>query len=212
MNGALKISFPQMVLFALCLSNASYGQATNKYRSVDILEWATKGYVQSTVINRLDLNARLAQIGWNRVLDPQRLKNDTGLSETKFMLREAKNALNAFNSKQSLRVQEIKEIIKRHPLKDSNHETIQDSLENRIRTYGFADLSKIEALTIELYGKGIHLLLTKKWEVLGSNLVFENDADADSFNNYAIRIGRSREKAALLQQSISKIRLRDGLR
>lgn len=63
------------------------------------MERFVKEFIDRFVAQRNDYLLELEAIGWNSILDAQRVKNDTTLSESKVMIARAKAIIDKYEKK-----------------------------------------------------------------------------------------------------------------
>lgn len=154
----------------------------------------------------LEINA----IGWEMILDPSRLNEDSTLIESKIIIQKAKDILEKYRAKHHTLLKDLRE--------DINNSNISESAKKQA-TNGFdasmAEASanidaswNLEERTLEEFENIITLLSAKKdvWVIQNNQILFANDDDLNTFNSYIASIQDLVNKAEMLQkQNVQKI-------
>jgi hypothetical protein len=141
---------------------------------------------------RNDYLLELEAIGWNGILDPNRIEKDKTFIESKVTIQKAKEIVKKYknrantlleNAKDNIRSLNVSESSKREMLSgfDRGMEKAKDNIDA---------MWSLEAKTINEFVSIITLLAARKgaWVVEGGQILFYNDSDLERFNSYIVSI------------------------
>lgn len=155
------------------------------------MEHFMKGYIDRLVVQRNDYLGELQAIGWNSILDAQRIKNDTTLSESKTMIGKAKVVVDKYEKKTAVLVQDTRARMSVLTMSETTTKAMLAGFDESTRKASarMDEQWKLEKQGI-LQSENIVLLLaaSKNWVVEGGDIVFSNDAELDQFNSYVQKI------------------------
>ena len=174
------------------------------------MERFMKEFMDQMATQRNDYLLELEAIGWNGVLDANRIKADKTFDESKVIIQKAKEVVSKYTA---------------------NTQTLLDSAKNNIRSLNISESSKrsmlsgfdrgmekakenidalwsLEAKTIKEFENIINLLAAKKgaWVVEGEQILFYNDSDLERFNSYIASIQNiAKQQEAIQRQSVQTV-------
>ena len=152
----------------------------------------------------------LEAIGWNSILDPQRIRVDKGLVESKVTIRKAKEIVDKYKEKTNILLHDAREKIaslnmsaslKREALSgfDRGMEKAKDQIDT---TWA------LEGKTVAEFENIFSFLSTRDgaWVVEGSQILFYNDSDLTKFNSYIASIqGLVNKQQEIQKQSVDTV-------
>ena len=174
------------------------------------MERFMKEFMDQMASQRNDYLLELEAIGWNGILDANRIKADKTFVESKVTIQKAKEVVAKYTK---------------------NTQTLLESAKNNIRSLNISESSKrgmlsgfdrgmekaksnidamwsLEANTIKEFENIITLLSAKKgaWVVEGEQILFYNDGDLARFNSYIASIQNIVEQQEAIQrQSVQTV-------
>ena len=131
----------------------------------------------------------LEAIGWNSILDPQRIRVDKGLVESRVTIKKAKNIVVKYQERtnallhNNARVQ-IESLNRITTLKQEALSGFDRGME-KARTQ-IDSMWALEGKVVTEFENIINLLSTRNgaWVVQGNQILFYNDSDLNKFNSY----------------------------
>jgi len=162
-------------------------------------------YLNMVVKARNDYLSELDDIGWNDVLDPDRLQADADMTESRRLSGQARDAMARAETNSVAALAALPGLIEAAPLSAANK---RDMLKGYRRSSerGLADMRgsfALESQTLDQFEGMVELLDRVEWGVEESQIVFYSDADVETFNGYFNRINtlsaelEARQKAGL---------------
>ena len=172
------------------------------------IERFLKTFLNRMASQRNDLLLELEAIGWDFILDPDRIKKDRTLTESKMLIQRANAIVRKYkaqtytlldNTQKEISILNISENYRRGILNGFKEGMAnQRSQIDEIWDLEIKAISEIENI--------IALLAVKQgaWEVQNGELLFANQSDVDNFNSYltAIQEHLARQQA-IQKQSIA---------
>jgi hypothetical protein len=186
-----------------------YPQGDSIEIEVDLL---FKEYIQKSILLRLDYNAEISRIGWNRLFEPSRLKTDVNFLESANILREARSTLSNYQIRTSLLVAEVRDKVGRLPFSASDLKKAQVEYYARLESTRLLDLPELEVKSMAHFEGAIILLKNSRWQINGGRFAFDDDRDAESFNEYMKQIMNLEKERQKIQDAVSRLRLKGGIR
>lgn len=168
------------------------------------IERFMKEFIDRFVAQRNDYLLELEAIGWNSVLDAQRVKNDTTLSESKVMIDRAKTIVVKYEKKTAHLMESTRERINALNMAET---TKREMLAGFDKGMGKAGEQIDEQWTLEkqvvLQVENIFLLLaaSKRWVVEDQQILFYRDEDLARFNSYVQTIQKLTQQQEQIQKS-----------
>ena len=174
------------------------------------MERFMKEFMDQMVSQRNDYLLELEAIGWNSILDANRIKADKTFIESKVTIQKAKEVVKKYtnrtntllnNAKDNIRSLNISESSKREMLSgfDRGMEKAKENIDA---------MWSLEAKTINEFENIMTLLSAKKgaWVVDGDQILFYNDSDLERFNSYIASIQSIvKQQEAIQHQSVQTV-------
>ena len=171
------------------------------------------GLVMKTMVNRMLAHRReyeleLDAIGWGKILDGQRLKNDVTLAESRTMIQQAKDVVLKYKSKTSDLFAIIRQDIERSDLSPSSKQSMLAGFD-RTSAQGKAQAMEVwmlEEQALEEIGKVFSLLSARRsaWQIQDGQVMFQSQKDLDLFNSYLATVQSLVAKQEQIQSSSLK--------
>jgi hypothetical protein len=159
-------------------------RASGRYGEIE--RWLLESLERSAKTGR-ELDAELTAIGWDSLLAPRRLQDDTGLVETRRKLERAKIIYAEFETRAFQCLQESAVRINSLNLSQSAKEDLRADLE-RGAGESWREMWQRHTHLIQLHENIVSLLESTKWRIDGDLIMFANDADARAYNAYLEQI------------------------
>lgn len=179
------------------------------------LEAALKSMINRSVAQRQEYERELDAIGWSKILDAERIRKDTGLTESKALIRQARDIVSKYRGRTDELFSQVRRDIETSGLKP---ESLRDALAGFDSTSAqgkarSSELWSLEEQTLSQVENIFTLLATKResWQVQKSQILFNNQGDLDLFNSYLTRIGEITAQQQALQNAGAR-RTQDGLK
>lgn len=174
------------------------------------MEKFMKEFMDQMTSQRNDYLLELEAIGWNSILDANRIKADKTFIESKVTIQKAKEVVKKYtnrtntllnNAKDNIRSLNISESSKREMLSgfDRGMEKAKENIDA---------MWSLEAKTINEFENIMTLLSAKKgaWVVDGDQILFYNDSDLERFNSYIASIQSIvKQQEAIQHQSVQTV-------
>ncbi len=156
------------------------------------IERFMKTYMDEIISLRNDYLLELEAIGWNRILDAERIKDDTGFIESKIIIRKAKQIVEKYQKKTDILMSKtrkdilslkIEEPLKRELLQGFERGVERAKVQNN-------EMWGMERDVIGEFENIINLLSARSgsWVVQDGKLTFYNEEDLSRFNYYIASI------------------------
>lgn len=167
------------------------------------MERFVKEFIDRFVAQRNDYLPELEAIGWNSILDAQRVKNDTTLSESKVMIARAKAIIDKYENKTADLMQGTKAHINSLNMSESTKREMLAGFDRGMSKAGkqIDEQWKLEKQVVVQF-ENVFLLLaaSKKWVVEGEQILFYTDDDLARFNSYIGTIQNLTQQQEQLQK------------
>jgi hypothetical protein len=178
-------------------------------------EGAKMGVVLQTIVNRMlaqrrEYELELDAIGWGTILDGERLKRDSTLSESRTMLQQATAIVTKYKSRTNAVFATMRADIESSDLSTSSKNSMLAGFDSTF-DQGRAQAMELWALEEEVLGefhKILDLLSARRrdWQIEGGQIMFQNQNDLDLFNAYVTKVQslvakQERMQSASLQRS-----------
>lgn len=171
------------------------------------MERFTKTVMNKMASQRNDYLLELDAIGWEKILDPERVNQDRTLIESKIMLKKANDIVGKYRVQMYSLLDNAKKDIANLNVSERSKQNILDGFErgmakSRSQIDAMWDL---ETKTISEFDNIFALLTAQKglWAVQDGKILFVNDSDLNAFNSYIAVI----QDNTLKQQAIQKQRI-----
>jgi hypothetical protein len=151
----------------------------------------------------LELNA----IGWEKILDPERLKEDRTLTESKVMTQKAKEIVNKYREKTYALIDNVpKDIASLNLSENTRREMLSGFNKGMEKSKRQIDeMWGLEGRIISEFENIFALLSAKKraWVVSNGQILFNNNNDLNRFNSHSASIeNMAQQQEAIRKQSI----------
>ena len=166
-------------------------------------EYVKIEHLYNTVINkevllRNDFITEIDAIGWAKILNPERVKQDQTMTESWMMVEKAKTSVGKFRTGVEALFQNAQKNIGTLSVSDNSRQNASNTMtksHSQIDNYLDIDLKIITEF------EDIFSFLTAikgTWTVNGDNILFSNDSDLNEFNSYIATIQKlvNQEKLA----------------
>lgn len=160
-------------------------------------EAAKISVVMKTMVNRMVASRReyeleLNAVGWERILDGQRLRADVTLAESRTMLQQAKDVVAKYKAKTPQLFTTIRADIETSDLSYSSKQSMlagfdKSSAQGKAQAL---ELWSIEEQVLGQFENVFNLLAAKRgaWQIQDGQVMFQRQADLDLFNTYVARV------------------------
>jgi len=140
-------------------------------------------------------------IGWGRILDPSRLKNDSTMIESKSMIKQARRIVSDYRKRNIKLIYDMRNSIQNLNLSEDMKERLrtgfESSMEDALKSIG--ENWDLEASILNEFEAIILLLKNVDWEIQDNQILFYNNQDVVSYNNHFLKINSLMEKQLKLQ-------------
>lgn len=151
------------------------------------VERFVKETIDRTVALRNDYLLELEAVGWESILDPQRLKKDTTLSESRMMIERAKVIIDKYEKKNANLIYESRTRINALNMSESSKTDMLAGFDKSVAKSALRnnELWSLEKQAALEFGKIVGLLTNReRWLVEGEQLIFYSDDDVARFNSH----------------------------
>lgn len=171
------------------------------------IERYIKTLMNQTASLRNDYLLEIKAIGWEKILDTDRLKNDSTLIESKMIIQKAKDIVDRYKTRNYDLLENTRKDISNLEIGESSkQEMIRGFDESLVKRRAQIDtLWDLEAKTVTEFGNIITLLSAKKeaWVIQNNQILFASDDDLNTFNSYIASIqDLTSKEEAIQKQSI----------
>lgn len=174
------------------------------------LERFMKEFISQIASQRNDYYLELEAIGWDSILDANRINNDKTFIESKYTIKKAKNIVKKYTQKTNNLLSITNENIRSLNISESSKRAMQTGFARGMEI-SKKNIDLLWALENEIISESeniINLLSTNKegWVIEGEQILFYNDGDLDKFNTYIASIHNILKKQEEMQrQSIQRV-------
>jgi len=174
------------------------------------MEKFIKEFMAQMVLDRNDYMLGLKAIGWNRILDSNRIKADKSFVESKAMIKKAKEIVIKYTNKTQILLRNTRKNIRSLNISESSKRTMLAGFDNGMeKTKGNIDaMWSMESKIINEFENIITLLSAKKgaWHIDGGHILFYNDSDLVRYNSYIASIQSiGKQQEVMQRQSIQTV-------
>ena len=155
------------------------------------------GVVIKSMMNRMlaqrrEYELELDAIGWSKILDDQRLRNDSTLAESRTIIQQAKDIVGKYRSRTSDLFTQVRRDIEISDLTASSKQSMLSGFDKSAQQ-GKAqamELWSLEEQVLTQIQSAINLLGAKRsgWQIQGGQVMFHRQADLDLFNSYMSQV------------------------
>lgn len=143
----------------------------------------------------------LDKIGWDRILDPQRLATDTSLEKSKIAIRRAKESVDTYTKQMNVLIDQIRKEIDYLKLNAVEKAKVKNAFEQGVQApkQRRDQIWQLERQIVWKHGEIIDLLQRENgnWDVRNGQIFFTSKDKANTYNNY---LGSIRSLAAQKEQ------------
>lgn len=162
----------------------------HKKGSAGELDRVMRSYLNGVASVRNDYLIQVDRIGWNSLLDAERLRNDKDLRESRSIIKKHRVIYEKYKGDFMGVIMGFKKEIEKSGLDDDFKRSMMISIDQKLRVDG-AELNKMletqDACVKEAEGV-VDLLSVSQWSVDGGCIVFVNENDVRLFNDKIKRI------------------------
>lgn len=156
------------------------------------IERFTKECMDHMASQRNDCLLELEAIGWNSILDANRIKADKTFVESKTTIQKAKEVAIKYRNQTNTLLSNAKENIRSLNISESSKMKMLSSFDRGMEKAkkNIDAMWSLQDKTIKEFENIITLLSTRKgaWVVEGEQILFYNDSDLERFNSYIASI------------------------
>lgn len=155
------------------------------------------GILVKTMMNRMLSNRReyeieLDAIGWSKILDSQRLRNDSSMAEGRIMLQQAKEIVSKYRKRTNDLFVQVRRDIETSDLTANSKQSMLTGFD-KTSQQGKAQAMEIWSIEEQVLSKfeNIFNLLgarRNRWQIQDEQVMFHRQADLDLFNSYVAQI------------------------
>lgn len=146
-----------------------------------------KEFIDRIVAQRNDYLLELEAIGWNSILDAQRIKNDVALSESRVMIQRAKTIVDKYERKTAELMQGTRSHIESLNVSETTKKEMLAGFERGMSKAGkqIDEQWRLEKQVVRQF-ENIFVMLaaSKTWIVEGEQILFYTDSELARFNSY----------------------------
>jgi len=160
-------------------------------------EAAKMSIVFKTAVNRMvalrqEYELELKAVGWEKILEGQRLRADVTLAESRTMLQQAKDIVAKYKAKNSQLFTTIRADIETSDIGYSSKQSMLAGFDKSSTQGKERDLElwSIEEQVLGQFENVFNLLAAKRgaWQIRDGQVMFHRQADLDLFHSYVTRI------------------------
>jgi hypothetical protein len=167
-----------------------------------------KTFINKMVSQRNDYLHELDAVGWDKLLDAERIRKDKNLMESKMIIQKAKDIVSKYRADTNTLFDNARKVIGTLNVSEDARQKIMGGFDrgmakNRSRMDSILDL---EAKSVAEFENIFALLSTKKgaWEVQDGKILFASDSDLREFNSYLTHIKELTSKEETIQKQSSE--------
>ena len=174
------------------------------------IERFMKEFMDQIASQRNDYLLEVEAIGWNRILDANRIKADKTFVESKVTLQKAKEIVQKYTQRTQALIENTRDKIGSLNISEPSKISMLSGFDRGIEK-AKKDIDKmwsLEAKTINEFENIITLLSAKKsaWIVDGEQILFYKDSDLERFNSYIASIQNiAQQQEKIQRQSVQKV-------
>jgi hypothetical protein len=145
-------------------------------------QWG-KEYIDRSIAQRNDYVSELSAIGWDSILNAQRLKNDASLSESKMIIEKATAVVDKYAQKSKELFRNNRARINTLAMSEATRKAALAGFDSTNSEAQIDEKWKLEKQVILQFGNIIKLLSSSRgWTIEGDKILFDNDSDLALFN------------------------------
>ena len=174
------------------------------------MERFMKEFMDQMASQRNDYLLELEAIGWNSILDANRIKADKTFVESKVTIQKAKEVVAKYTKRTQSLLEDAKNNIRSLNISDSSKSSMLSGFDRGMEKAkaNIDAMWSLEAKTIREFENIITLLSSKKgaWVVDGEQILFYNDNDLERFNSYIASIQNiAQQQESIQRQSVQTV-------
>jgi len=171
------------------------------------IERFIKEFMAQMVSLRNDYLLELEAIGWNSILDPNRIKEDKTFVESRVIIQKARGIVKKYTDKTTNLLNDAKNKIRSLNISESSKRSMLSGFDRGMKEAkeNIDAMWSLEAKTIDEFENIITFLAARKgaWFVKGEQILFYNDSDLERFNFYIASIQNiMKQQEQIQRQSI----------
>ena len=174
------------------------------------MEKFMKEFMDQMVSQRNDYLLELEAIGWNSILDANRIKSDKTFIESKVTIQKAKEVVKKYKNQTNKLLNSAKENIRSLNVSESSKKKMLSGFDRGMEKAkkNIDAMWSLEGKTINEFENIITLLSAKKgaWVVESEQILFYKDSDLERFNSYIASIQNIvKQQEAIQRQSVQTV-------
>lgn len=168
------------------------------------MERFMKTFMNKMASQRNDYLLELDAIGWEKILDAERVKQDRTLVESKIMIQKAKDIVSKYRAQTYGLLENARKDISNLNISENSRREMASGFDRGMaKSRSEIDaLWNLEAKTISEF-ENIFVLLSARngaWVVQNGQILFAHDSDLNAFNSHVIAIQELASKQAAIQK------------
>ena len=168
------------------------------------MERFMKTLMNQMASQRNDYLLEIDAIGWGKILDPERLKEDRTLVESKIMIRKAKDIVGKYRARTYTLLENARKDIGSLNVSESSRREMANGFDTGMaKSRAQIDaIWNLEAKTISEFENIVTLLSARRgaWTVQNGQILFTSDDDLSTFNSYVASIQDLASKQGAIQK------------
>jgi len=166
------------------------------------IERFMKTFLNRIAYQRNKLLFELDAIGWDRILDPDRIKKDKNLTESKLLVQKANEIVCKYKDQTYILLDNVQKEISALNISESIRKGILNGFKEGMKNQQIDAMWDLESKVISEFGNIITLLSARQgnWEIQNGNFLFTYQSDVNTFNSYLNAI----QEHVTRQQTIQK--------
>ena len=170
-----------------------------------------KEFIDQMVSQRNDYILELQAIGWNGILDVNRIKADKTFIESKVTIQKAKEVVKKYKEQINTLLSNVKDNIRSLNVNETSKREMLSGFDRGMEKAkkNIDALWSLESKTINEFENIINLLSARKgaWIVEGEQILFYNDSDLERFNYYMASIQKMvGQQEEIQRQSVQTVK------
>ena len=163
-----------------------------------------KIFMNKMASQRNDFLLELDAIGWTKILDPERVRQDKTLMESKMMVQKAKDIVGKYRTRTYTLLENVRKDIGTLNISENSRKEMVSSFDTGMaKSRAQIDaLWDLEAKTISEFENIFALLSARNgaWVVQDGKILFASDRDLNTFNSYVVAIQDLTSKEEAIQK------------
>lgn len=173
------------------------------------MERFMRTYMNNMISQRNDYLLELDAIGWQRILDPERIKQDRNLLESQEMIQRAKDIVEKYRSQIFIFIDNTREDISNLNLSENLKQAMIAGFDKGLEESRpqVEMLWDMEAQIASEFENIFRLLAAEEgsWIVENNQILFKNESDLNTFNSYMFGIQELITKQGAIQNQSVEI-------